>query len=111
MNHAKNKIELTRDKITSYTKEVMRKSKKIDEKMNQLFKTQETVLNLKIALMGSDFDIVPQLRMNLEDSISRQRNLQIEIDGLRKEHNFLANELEIQKDLLRIRIEDYRKTK
>ena len=109
MNHAKQKIEETREKIESYSLAIKQKSKAISKAQNEKFKLQEQILFSKLTLRGSDFEIYDKVRENLNNQMEESKNLMRKIDIMRNEHVALQNELAMQKDLLAIRIESYRK--
>ena len=110
MNHAKQKIEETREKIESYSLAIKEKSKAISKAQREKFKLQEQILFSQLTLRGSDFEIYDKVRENLNNQMEESKNLTRKIDILRNEHVALQNELAMQKELFKIRIEDYRKT-
>jgi hypothetical protein len=110
MNHAKQKIEETKERIESYSLAIKEKSKAISKAQNEKFKLQEQILFSKLTLRGSDFEIYDKVRENLNNQMEESKNLMRKIDILRNEHVALQNELAMQKELLKIRIEGYRKT-
>ena len=55
MNHAKQKIEETREKIESYSLAIKEKSKAISKAQSEKFKLQEQILFSQLTLHGSDF--------------------------------------------------------
>ena len=109
MNHAKQKIEETKEKIESYSLAIKEKSKAISKAQNEKFKLQEQILFSQLTLQGSDFEIYDKVRENLNNQMEESKSLTRKIDIMRNEHAALLKELEMQKDLLAIRIEDYRK--
>jgi uncharacterized coiled-coil DUF342 family protein len=110
MTHAKQKIEETREKIESYSLAIKEKSKAISKAQREKFKLQEQILFSQLTLRGSDFEIYDKVRENLNNQMEESKNLTRKIDILRNEHVALQNELAMQKELFKIRIEDYRKT-
>ena len=109
MNHAKQKIEETKEKIESYSLAIKEKSKDISKAQREKFIMQEQILFSKLTLRGSDFEIYDKVRENLNNQMEESKNLTRKIDILRNEHVAILKELEMQKELLKIRIESYRK--
>ena len=109
MNHAKQKIEETRERIESYSLAIKVKSKAISKAQSEKFKLQEQILFSQLTLQGSDFEVYDKVRENLNNQMEESRNLMRKIDIMRNEHVALQNELAMQKELLKIRIEVYRK--
>jgi hypothetical protein len=109
MNHAKQKIEETKEKIESYSLAIKEKSKAISKAQREKFILQEQILFSKLTLRGSDFEIYDKVRENLNNQMEESKNLTRKIDILRNEHVALQNELAMQKELFKIRIESYRK--
>ena len=109
MNHAKQKIEETREKIESYSLAIKEKSKAISKAQREKFILQEQILFSQLTLHGSDFEIYDKVRENLNNQMEESKNLMRKIDIMRNEHVALLNELEMQKELFKIRIESYRK--
>jgi len=107
MNHAKQKIEETKERIESYLLAIKEKSKAISKAQREKFKLQEQILFSQLTLRGSDFELYDKVRENLNNQMEESKNLMRKIDIMRNEHVALLNELEMQKELLKIRIEGY----